>query len=101
MQKKTMVFDREHWADPDQWEEYLSYDILIPRRMDEETEDVWKSGFVEGKLVSVLFADYECPCAHEDVEVYPILVVRDKGNGRMYYISAYPKGCRCVDSTSL
>lgn len=101
MKRNTVVLDKEHWVKPDQWEEYLLSDILIPFRMGESTEDVWKSGFVEGRLMSVIHADFKCHEDSKDMEVFPILVVYDKKDKRIYRISASQKSCRCLGVTNI
>lgn len=102
MRKKTEVFDNENWIAPDQWEEYLFHNILMPKNMHKELEDVWhKDGFVEGELIDVLFADYDCDDTHCDVEIFPILVIYNKKEKKLWHMTAYPDGCTCMGVDNL
>lgn len=102
MKKKTEVFDNENWIGPDQWEEHLFHEILMPKKMHKELDDVWhKDGYVEGKLIDVLFASYDCDDDHENVEIFPILVVYNKKDGKIWHMTAYSDGCECIGVINL
>jgi hypothetical protein len=102
MKQKTEVFNNENWIGPDQWEEYLFHNIGMPATMHKELDDVWhKDGYVEGELIDVLFADFDCDGTHDDVEIYPILVIYNTEKKKIWHMTAYPDGCECMGVINL